>query len=116
MARKIAMETGAIHYENDMYLVDSKGNYNWTPDAAMNGAAWCLSQTCKALSKGDSVVVSNTFTRRVDMLPYLCMAQMGKISVEVIEATGKYQNIHNVPEETLNAMAKRYEILTSIEV
>lgn len=94
------------HYEADMYhTVD--GIYKWTPENVGKSHAWCLKSVKDCLSKNGSCIVSNTFTTKKELKPYFEL--IPKEQIEVIEATGKYQNIHSVPVETLRKMSVRYE-------
>jgi predicted kinase len=106
MARKIAIDTGALHVEADMWV-----NYSqpYTPEAAVSAHAICQSMVCHELVLGGSAVVSNTFTRQWEMQPYLDMARHYGSGVEIITATGDYGSVHNVPESAIQAMRERWE-------
>ena len=106
MARKIALETGALHVESDMWI-----NYSekWRQESVKMAHAICQEQANKALYYGRDVVVSNTFTRKLEMQPYLDMAERTGANVEIITATGDYGSIHDVPAEAIQAMRERWE-------
>lgn len=106
MARKIAIDTDALHVEADMWVDYSQP---YTPEVAKRAHAICQSQARHALISGGSVVVSNTFTRQWEMQPYLDMARQYGAQVEIITATGDYGSIHNVPAEVIKAMRERWE-------
>jgi predicted kinase len=106
MARKIAVETGALHVEADMWVDYS---HRYESDAVKRAHAICQSQARRALVSGGSVVVSNTFTRKWEMQPYLDMAHQYGAQVEIITATGDYGSIHGVPAEAIQAMRERWE-------
>ena len=106
MARKIAIDTGALHVEADMWLDYSQP---YTPEAAKRAHAICQSQARHGLIALDKVVVSNTFTRQWEMQPYLDMARHYGAQVEIITATGDYGSIHNVPDNVIQAMRERWE-------
>ena len=106
MASKIAVSTGALHVEADMW-VDYSTPYS--PEAAKRAHAICQSQARNALVCGSSVVVSNTFTQVWEMQPYLDMAKQYRAQVEIITATGDYKSIHNVPDDVIQAMRDRWE-------
>lgn len=94
------------HLEADMYhMVD--GIYKWTPENVGGAHAWCLKSVKDCLSNNGFCIVSNTFTTKKELKPYFEL--IPKEQIEVIEATGKYQNIHSVPVETLRKMSERYE-------
>lgn len=110
MARKIAIETGALHVEADMWVDYSQP---YTPEAAKRAHAICQSQARHALVFGCSVVVSNTFTRQWEAQPYLDMARQYGAQVEIITAVGDYGSIHDVPAEVIQAMRERWEEVTA---
>lgn len=50
------------HFENDMYIYNDEGEYEWTPERAREAARKCLHATEVAMkSEVDRIVVSNTF-------------------------------------------------------
>ena len=106
MARKIALETGALHVEADMWVDYSRP---YTTEAARMAHAICQAQAHKALYYGRDAVVSNTFTRKWEMQPYLDMARQYGAQINVITATGDYGSIHNVPDDVIQAMRERWE-------
>ena len=106
MARKIALETGALHVEADMWI-----NYSekWRKESVKMAHAICQEQAHKSLCYGRDVVASNTFAQQWEMQPYLDMARQYGAQVEIITATGDYGSIHNVPAEAIQAMRERWE-------
>jgi predicted kinase len=108
IARKIAMDGGWRHYEADMYFYDKQGNYNF--DVNKLGAAhhWCENNVAKKLQEGWSVVVSNTFTTQRELNPYFEIAMQLGIIPQVISVHGSFGSTHNVPEETMKRMRRRW--------
>ena len=106
MARKIAIDTGALHVEADMWLDYSQQR---NPHAVGMARDICQARARNTLAFGASVVVSNTFTQQWEMQPYLDMARHYGAQVEIITATGDYGSIHNVPAEAIQAMRERWE-------
>jgi predicted kinase len=105
MAQKM---TGYVNFEADMYFM-LDGEYHFVPEKISDAHAWCLEQTKKALMEGKSVVVSNTFTRKSEMEPYLALG----FPTRILEATGSWQNTHRVPDEHIEVMRNRWEALDS---
>lgn len=101
--------TGYVHLEADMFFVGDDGVYRYDREKIKAAHLWCQRETRKALARGESVVVSNTFTRRFEMEPYFGMARKLGVSVRVIEATGNWPNIHGVPPEVIKKMRQRWE-------
>jgi hypothetical protein len=93
------------HFEADMFF-EVDGTYQYDATRIRDAHAWCQRMTREALARGENVVVSNTFTHLREMQPYL---EMGAKTVRVIEANGKWENLHGVPPERLERMAARWE-------
>lgn len=102
---------GFVHYEADMSFMSDDGVYRFDPARLKDAHESCQYKTRRALLAGKSVVVSNTFTRLIEMDPYFTMAAALNVPVRVIIATGTWKSVHNVPERTIQAMAKRWETL-----
>lgn len=97
------------HFEADQYFTDASGDYRFEPSEIEDAHTWCFTEARSVLKEGSSVVVSNTFTRRWEMEPYLkLVAQLG-VELEILEATGNYKSIHGVPQKTIDAMRSRWE-------
>ena len=64
------------------------------------------------LASEQKIVVSNTFTQEWEMKPYFEMAEkMGvEVTVLVVENYHGGKSIHNVPQEAVNAMEKRFTL------
>src|SRR3546814_510645 len=98
------------HFEADMYFMQD-GVYRYDASRIRDAHDWCKMMTRSALGRGERVVVANTFTRLTEMQPYLDMCG----NVRVIEATGRWPNVHGVPPERIQQMAERWEPLTGAE-
>lgn len=107
LAREYAAR-GFRHVEADMFHVHD-GVYRFNPANSIAGHSWCLCETMKALAAGQNVVVANTFTRHHEYAAYVTFAEIMDIPVQVIVATGRFQNIHDVPAEAIAAMTQRWE-------
>jgi len=104
----VLASVGYMHYEADQYFVVD-GRYRYDSTRVQEAHAWCKAQTRQALLNGKKVVVSNTFTRLSEMEAYRGMSS----NVRVIEARGRWENVHGVPDEMLSRMAQRWEQLSS---
>lgn len=101
---------GYTHIEADMYFIrDGKYRYNASEINAAH--RWCQDETREALLAGDNVVVSNTFTRKFEIQPYIDMAKELGVRFRIIVANGNYKNIHDVPDFVVNKMRQRWENL-----
>lgn len=99
---------GYKHFEADQYFMTEKG-YEFDHTKLKDAHLQCQVNTYNALWKGRRVVVSNTFTKASEMLPYITMAKELSVPVRIIEATGSFPNVHNVPDEVIERMRNRWE-------
>lgn len=105
LAKNLATQ-GYLHFEADMFF-EVNGHYRYDASRIRDAHSWCQQMTRQAPAKGLKVVVSNTFTQLREMEPYRSMTQ----NVLVVEANGKWENVHGVPAEMLERMALRWEPL-----
>lgn len=70
----------------------------------------CLSKTAQAMQNNTNVVVvANTFIKKAQLKPYLCLANKHGYSVEIIVMQGNYPNRHGVPKYVVQAMKNSFE-------
>jgi predicted kinase len=113
----LAKSLGGINIEADMYFINN-GEYKFDASKLKQAHNWCQSQTGAWMSTDgqqvnvDRIVVSNTFTQEWEMKPYFEMAEKYGYRVYslIVEKRHNNFNDHNVPDEKLNEMAKRFEI------
>lgn len=101
-----------VHLEADMYFLKN-GEYVFNKDELKDAHLWCQNSCYVALSFGKkNVVVSNTFTQEWEMKPYFEMAEkMGvEVTVLVVENYHGGKSIHDVPQQTMDAMEKRFTL------
>ncbi len=97
-----------VHYEANMYF-ETSGEYRFDPTKLSDAHQWCRQATSNMLEAGVSVIVSNTFTRRMELQPYLNLVKQYNVPVTVLHVEGNHGNVHNVPPETILKMARRWE-------
>jgi len=85
---------------------ETGGVYRYDAARIRDAHAWCQRMTAQALARGESVVVSNTFTALWEMEPYFFMASG---AIRVLEATENFGSVHGVPSENIERMAARWE-------
>jgi len=95
-----------IHLEADMYHV-RMGRYTFNRDVVNTAHCWCLETTRVMLNIGRRVVVSNTFVTLDEIAPYMYLG----FDVSIEKATGDWKSVHDVPEETMDHMRKRWQEL-----
>ena len=97
------------HFEADMYFTNEIGEYHFDPLLLSDAHEWCQKMTEDALSNGCNVIVSNTFTTRRELQPYLDMAHNFGIEPNIILMQGDYGSIHGVPDHTIRRMRERFQ-------
>lgn len=103
------VKKGFDHFEADMFFLDKDGNYNFNPKKIKDAHAWCKSKCDASLSQGRDVVISNTFTQKWEMTDYINLAAWKCADLEILTATGNYQNVHGVPADVIARMKARWE-------
>ena len=107
MAKTLAL-VGYRHFEADQYF-ERDGAYRFDPEKLKEAHAWCLLQAKHCMLQGKDCVVSNTFTKLWEMKPYIDLARALDAEIQIIVASGKWKNVHNVPEEVIERMRARWE-------
>lgn len=111
LARKIGetIQGNWAHYEADMFFMDDEGNYNWDRNKIREAHEWCQKGVDHELEYGRTAIVSNTFTTKRELRPYFEIARKHGIIPTVLLCQNDWGSVHNVPEETMNAMRLRFE-------
>jgi len=108
VARKIAHVAGIEHVEADMYFMKSN-EYHFDPKQLGAAHRWCFETVAQCINRGEDVVVSNTFTKLWEMQNYILKAFCNDYNIRVIQCNGKWDNVHNVPQDKLDQMRDRFE-------
>lgn len=95
-------------WEADMFFIDENGNYKWNPKTIGAAHLWCKLKVENDMKNGKNIIVSNTSLVPSERKPYIDLAKKYGYQVEVIECNNEFQNIHNVPEETIKKMKNRF--------
>ena len=98
----------AAHFEADQYFM-RHGIYQFDATKLGKAHGYCQYETRKALELGKVVIVSNTFTLRSELEPYFDMALELDIIPQIILCQGSFGSIHNVPDEAMARMQKRFQ-------
>ena len=93
-----------MHFEADMFFMKD-GEYCYDSKLIKEAHQWCQKQVREGIKQGENIVVSNTFIKVWEMNPYFGM----NVPVRVVEATGDYDNIHDVPKEAVLRMKEKFE-------
>lgn len=100
-----------FHLEADNYFIRPDGAYDFNPKLLKNAHDLCFEKTKNWLVNWpDAVVyVANTFTRVWEMQRYIDYAKANDIPFKVVRCTGRYQNVHGVPDKKVQEMLERFE-------
>lgn len=96
------------HFEADQYFYSFDGNYEFDATKLFAAHMWCQNRTRDILLLGYDVAVSNTFTTNKELKPYFDIAAEIGIVPTVILCQNQFDNIHDVPQETLDRMKQRF--------
>lgn len=107
LAKKITKNS--YHFEADMFFINDDGEYVYDRNKASDAHKWCQELCAEKLSKGHTVVVSNTFTTKEEMEPYLSMAERFSIDFIIFKVVGNFESVHGVPKEVIEKMMDRWE-------
>lgn len=91
--------------EADHFMTDQNGNYKFDAKMLERCHQECQMWTKYYLDLGRDVAVANTFTRKWEILPYIKMGY----DYTIVEMTGSFPNVHGVPKNVIETMAKRWE-------
>lgn len=109
---------GPTFAADDLFYERGDGVYEFDPQLLGHAHGLCQERTLKALSNGGSpVVVTNTFSQRWELEPYLLMADKTGARVTVVDLfDGGLTNsqlaargLHGVPVERIAEMRSRWE-------
>jgi len=101
----------------DDFYVNRNGIYKFDQSKIALAHADCQRRCLEAMERGETVRVTNTFTRRWEVLPYLDMAKRMGYEVIVIDLFDSgltdeelfNRNVHQVPMQVIKDMRARYE-------
>ena len=100
---------GVLVLENDMFHTHN-GKYDFNASKQHAAVNWCFKATEFAMMNGMDVVVSNTFTQRRFVQPYADLAKKYGYEFKVYDMNGNFGDVHNVPKDVKDRMAKQFEI------
>ena len=108
-AKQLMKENPSLsHYEADMYFYRN-GKYEFDPDKLSHAHHWCRTKAEDCLLDDKSVIVSNTFTQKWEIEPYIKLGRKYDADIVIMKKTGNYQNIHGLSEQALEKMRSRWE-------
>ena len=109
LAKQLSKQLKAKHFEADMSFENENGEYVFDGTKLAQAHEWCFQQTRKWLSKGKTVIVSNTFVRQWEMKRYVKYCEKKGIEVEVQVCRGEFSSVHDVPPATIENMRRQWQ-------
>ena len=97
----------------DNFFMDDRGNYIFDVTKLKQAHNDCQQKCAERMKLEISkIVVANTFTEKWEMDMYYEMAERYKYRVHsvIVENRHGSKNIHNVPDEKIEQMIKRFEV------
>tara|TARA_B100000212_G_scaffold311684_1_gene263543 strand:+ start:115 stop:516 length:402 start_codon:yes stop_codon:yes gene_type:complete len=106
----LAKKLTELVYSADDFFTNKKGEYNFNAKLLGKAHEWCWGKVRDAMFIGaNAVAVANTFTQAWEAEKYYQIAEEYGYSVFVIECQNDFGNVHDVPQESIDAMKKRWE-------
>ncbi|QFI40238.1 ATP-binding protein [Moritella marina ATCC 15381] len=99
----------AVHCEADHYFINKQDEYCYDISKIKLAHQYCQQKMRDALSKGLSVIVSNTTIKRWELTALLEIAASYKVKSHIIHCVGLFTSTHNVPADIVTRMALSYE-------
>ena len=98
-------------YEADQYF-EKFNNNKFDHKLLKKAHQYCYEAVKQELKRGKSAVVSNTMTSKEELKEYEDLAKMLNVKFVSVILENRHQgfSIHNVPEETIKKMKKRFDI------
>ena len=106
----IAKNITELVYSADDFFTNKNGEYNFNAKLLGKAHEWCWGKVRDAMFIGaNAVAVANTFTQAWEAEKYYQIAEEYGYSVFVIECQNDFGNVHDVPQESIDAMKERWE-------
>ena len=106
----LAKKVTQLVYSADDFFTNKKGEYNFNAKLLGKAHEWCWGKVRDAMFIGaEAVAVANTFTQAWEAEKYYQIAEEYGYSVFVIECQNDFGNVHDVPQESIDAMKERWE-------
>jgi hypothetical protein len=97
---------------DDWFTFESTGRYVFIPEELPEAHEDCRARVLGAmLSNVENICVCNTFSQSWEAEPYIKLCELHGYTPVVLECQSKFDNIHNVPRESIDAMTERWEAI-----
>jgi adenylate kinase family enzyme len=114
IAQKVCQKVfEADHYFYSFDLDLKKVVYKFDPTKISAAHRQCQKNVENSMKDGVlEIAVSNTFTQKWEVAPYIELARKYDYNVQIITVQSNFKNVHDVPEESIQRMKKRWENFT----
>ena len=110
-----AMNNYAPICEADMYF-ERNGVYMFDARFLPMVHDWCKHKVRHHMNDfEDHIIVSNTFTTKWEIQPYIDLANEHGYDVQIIDVQGVFGNVHNVPMDVVIKQKERWENITLVK-
>lgn len=98
-----------IYYDADMYFIKGDGIYYFEYDLLRHAHNWCYKRMMENIMLVKNVVIANTFSTTREIYSYYNENNKDIVNLKVICLTTQFKSVHNVPEEKIQQMKKRWQ-------
>ena len=106
-ARALSSNQNIKYFQADQYF-EKDGEYLFDRTQLGNAHKWCQTSVEGELKKGNSVIVSNTGLTLWQRQIYYKIAEKFGAKIKMKIMNGNFKNTHNVPEEVIENMKKKF--------
>lgn len=97
------------YFENDQFMTDVNGNYNWSKEALANAMILCKNAILLELENNRDVGYCAVIANKAQVVEWLTICKKLNVTLHVIDCNGDYQNVHNVPIAKVAKMKKEFQ-------
>tara|TARA_R110000824_G_scaffold107813_2_gene254356 strand:+ start:573 stop:953 length:381 start_codon:yes stop_codon:yes gene_type:complete len=106
----LANKLSPVVFSADDFFTDEDGNYNFDPSELSDAHAMCFGNVNFDMeSEVPIIAVANTFSQKWEAEPYFKLAEKYGYSPFVVECQNTFENVHGVPQATIDTMRERWE-------
>lgn len=105
-------EPEIVHLEADQFFVKKDGTYQFDRSKLKEAHEWCMNEFKKAIHNNLDIILSNTSTQAWEFEEYKKIAEENGYVVFCLIVENRHggKNIHDVSEEKIEQMKKRFEV------
>ena len=104
-----------FHVKADDFFVNKSDEYHYVPERLHRAHDWCKEKAASRIGFSDLVIVANCFTYGDHLAPYVEMGIRAGVEVEVVTCSGRFGNVHGVPEDVVDRMQKTSDAVSVLE-